>query len=404
MSTLPVRPHVRAGCDFRRAQNLAELRAVARRRLPAFLFEYVDGGAEDEITLAANRAAYTRIGLTPRTLAGVAARDPSISLLGRPAALPLAVSPTGFNGMLWPGADLALARAAAAAGVPFTLSMASNMKLETVASAGGRLWMQLYMTRNRDFIASLVARAQAAGFEALVLTTDVPVGGSREWDRRSYHSGMSLTWRRRLEVLRHPRWLAGFLAHGGPPPFANLEGLLPPGRIDTGTAMYHMGSQMDAGVDWDDLRWLRGLWPGKLLVKGILHPGDALRATDCGADGILLSNHGGRQLDGAVAPLAVLAETVKILAGRAEILLDGGVRRGIDALKARALGATAVSLGRPLLYGVAAAGEAGATHALTLLRGEIDRGLALLGCPATTALGPDFLYSDETGRRTAPHA
>ncbi|WP_043284893.1 alpha-hydroxy acid oxidase [Paraburkholderia oxyphila] len=371
-----------AGSDLARALTIEDLRHMARRRLPRFLFEYVDGGAEDEVTLHRNRHAFANLALVPSTLVDVSNRSLAVDLFGRSVAAPLVVAPTGFNGLLSERADVALARAAAKAGVPFTLSMASNVPLEEVASeAGGRLWMQLYWVRDRDFIRRLVARAQAASFEALVLTTDVQVSGGREWDRRNYRAGMELTLRNRLDVLAHPRWLWRIVRHGGLPRFANLRELAPPEAASVVDDMVALGRNMDPSVTWEHLKWLRSLWPGRLLVKGVLSAADARCAIGHGADGVILSNHGGRQLDGAVSALEVLPVIRDALGPDAVILLDGGVRRGVDVVKARALGATAVMTGRNGLYGVAAGGESGAARALEILRQEIDRALALLGTP-----------------------
>lgn len=384
-----------AGRDLARALTIEDLRHMARRQVPRFLFEYVDGGAEDEATLHRNRRAFADAALIPSALTDVSARSQAIELLGRPAAAPLVIAPTGFNGLLSERADVALARAAAKAGVPFTLSMASNVRLEDIArEAGGRLWMQLYWVRDRDFLRKLVARAQAAGFEALVLTTDVQISGGREWDRRNYRTGMQLTLRNRFNVLAHPRWLWRIVRNGGLPRFANLQDLAPPEAKTVVDDMVALGRNMDPSVNWDDLAWLRTLWPGKLLVKGVLSAADAQRAIAHGADGVILSNHGGRQLDCAVSPLEVLPAVRDALGPDATILLDGGIRRGVDVIKARALGATAVMTGRSGLYGVAAAGEAGASRALEILRQEIDRALALLGVPDIEAIHAGVLHDN----------
>lgn len=393
-----------AGRDLARALSIEDLRHMARRQVPRFLFEYVDGGAEDEATLRRNRRALDDVTLVPSALVDVSARSQAVELFGRPAAAPLVIAPTGFNGLLCERADVALARAAARAGVPFTLSMASNVRLEDIArEAGGRLWMQLYWLRDRDLLRKLVARVQAAGFEALVLTTDVQVSGSREWDRRNYRTGMQLTLRNRLDVLTHPRWLWRIVRNGGLPRFANLQDLAPPEARTVVDDMVALGRNMDPAVKWDDLAWLRALWPGKLLVKGVLSAADAQRAIAYGADGVVLSNHGGRQLDGALSPLEVLPAVRNALGPDATILLDGGIRRGVDVIKAKALGATAVMTGRCGLYGAAAAGEAGASRALEILRHEIDRVLALLGVPDIEAIDAGVLHgsaaSTETARR-----
>lgn len=382
------------GRDLARALSIADLRLMAKRELPNFLFEYIDGGAEDEMTLKRNRRCFEEWLLVPDMLVDVSTRNQSVQLLGSTTATPLVIAPTGFNGLSRHRADLALARTAADAGIPFTLSMASNLPLEEIATAGGRLWLQLYWVRNRPFIEQLVQRAAAAGFEALVVTTDVQVAGGREWDRRNYRQGMKLSLRSQWDVLRHPRWLWDVPRRGGLPRFANLRGLGPEGHsfIDD---MQTLGRAMAGpGVNWDDLRWLRSLWRGKLLIKGILSPADAVRAVELGADALVLSNHGGRQLDGAVSPLDMLGAVRAAVGPATELIVDGGIRRGVDVVKALALGANAVMAGRSTLYGVAAAGEAGARHALSILRQEIDRALALLGRPDINALDSSCVRRD----------
>lgn len=386
-----------SGRDLTRALSIGDLRRMAQRALPRFLFEYIDGGAEDELTLQRNRQAFADLALVPNTLVDVASRNQQVELLGKPAGSPLVISPTGFNGMSRHRADIDLARAAADAGIPFTLSMASNVLLEEVAEqAGGRLWMQLYWLRDRDFIQQLAERAGAAGYEALVVTTDVQMGGGREWDRRCYRQGMQLSLRSKLDVLMHPRWLWDVPRRGGLPRFVNLRGLVPPEARNVVDDMMCLGQNMDPGVSWADIRWLRGLWPGKLLIKGILSARDAQQALELGVDGIVLSNHGGRQLDGAVSPLDILPGIRKAVGDGTQLLLDGGVRRGADVVKALALGADAVMMGRPGLYGVAVAGEAGVRHAIRILAQETDRCLALLGQPDINAIqagnGAGLLY------------
>lgn len=381
------------GRDLSRALTIDDLRCMAQRALPRFLFEYIDGGAEDGISQRRNREVFERLMLVPNTVTTVQARNQSSLLLGAKTAMPLVVAPTGFNGLSRHRADVALAKAAAAAGVPFALSMASNTRLEDVVSeAGGRLWMQLYWVRNRDFISQLVERAARAGYEALVITTDVPVPGGRETDRRNYSQGMQLDWRNKLDVLAHPRWLWDVPRHGGLPRFANLRELIPDTARNVVEDMMALGQSMAPQVSWDDIRWLRSIWSGKLLVKGILAADDARRAADLGADGIILSNHGGRQLDGAISGLDALPPVRQQLGSQVTLIVDGGIRRGTDVIKAMALGADAVMTGRPTLYGVAAGGEPGARRALAIFEQEIDRGLALLGRPDINALDADIFF------------
>jgi (S)-mandelate dehydrogenase len=382
----PVRPR-----NLAQALNIADLRELARRRVPHFVFEYVEGGAEDEATLRTNRSAFEHWRLLPRTLIDTCARHTRTELFGRAAAAPLVIAPTGFNGMLSPEGDVALARAAATLGIPFTLSTFSTARLEDVAArAGGRPWLQLYVMKDRGPARELIRRAAAAGYEALVFTTDANVFGSREWDRRNYRAPGKPTLRSRLDVLRHPRWLHGLLTHGLPR-FRNLESYLPPEAVSAVGGSTIVPRLFDASICWQDLQWIREAWRGKLLVKGVLDVRDAERAVSLGCDGIVISNHGGRQLDYCVSPLEVLPQMVRAVGARTTLVIDGGFRRGTDVVKALALGAHAVMLGRATLYGLAAGGEAGVSHALGILVSELDRVLGELGCTGIGELGPGHL-------------
>lgn len=355
---------------------------MARQRVPNFCMEYVEGGAEDELTLQRNREVFQKIALQPRTLVDVSERRQRRGLMGEDMASPFLIGPTGFSGLLSREGDVSLARAAAAAGVPFVLTNVSTTSLEEVVRrAGGQVWMQVYMYRTRAFVQKVAERAHKAGIRTLVLTTDSAIYGKREWDVRNFDSPQSLNWRNKLDVLRHPRWIFDILYPKGFPHFANLGDLLPPGQTSVrGAASATLGQALDPSLNWQDVQWLRGLWPGKLVLKGLMHPEDALRAIEVGADGIVLSNHGGRQLDGALSTLEVLPEVVNAVKGRLAVMLDGGFRRGSDIVKAVALGADAVLLGRATTYGLAAGGQAGAERALEILRTEVDRVLGLLGC------------------------
>jgi (S)-mandelate dehydrogenase len=382
----------RSGRDALRALDVDELRALARRRLPRMVFEYLDGGAEDESTLRRNRAVFDRWGLVPRTLVDVAERDLHAELLGTRVEMPLGIAPTGFNGMLTHRADVALARAARAAGIPFTLSTVSSCSIEEVArDAGGRLWFQLYPVRDQAVVDDLVGRAERAGYEALVLTTDVPVYGNREWDQRNFARPGEPLLSTKLDVLLHPRWLFDVVVPHGVPSFGNLAAHLPPGNTKAVDGARYMSTQLNPTLDWRTVKRLRAAWPRKLLVKGILAVEDARIAVAEGADGLVLSNHGGRQLDGCVSPMEVLAEVRHEVGGGVAVLVDSGFRRGADVAKALALGADAVMVGRAVLYGVAAGGEAGAAHALSILRTELDRVLALVGCRRPQELTPALL-------------
>ncbi len=382
------------GSDLRRAINISDLREIARRKVPNFVFEYVEGGAEDEATLKRNRAALEALHFVPQTLVDTSTRHQRIELFGRPSAAPIILAPTGGNGMLSPQGDLALARAAAALGIPFCLSTVSTVRLERVAGeAGGRLWMQLYVMRDKKVAEDIVARAAEAGYEALVFTTDANVFGAREWDVRNYRRPGKPTVRNLIDALRHPRWLFEVLIRDGVPQFENFASFLPPGSASALGGSTVIPKIFGSTLNWEDIGWLRGIWPGKLVVKGVLSVPDAERAAALGCDGIVLTNHGGRQLDYCVSSIDVLPEIVRAVGQRTAIIVDGGFRRGSDVIKALALGAQGVMIGRATLYGLAAGGERGARRALEILTGEIDRTLGQLGCRSVRDLGPQLLRS-----------
>jgi (S)-mandelate dehydrogenase len=381
-----------AGGDFRRALSISELRAIARRRVPHFAFEYVECGAEDELTLRCNRAAFDAIRFLPATLVDTSGRQQRTTLFGSESHAPLIVAPTAMNGMQHRRGDVALAKASAAAGIPFCLSTFSNVRLEEVASeAGGRLWMQLYLLGDRAIARDLVGRAVEAGYEALVVTTDANVFGFREWDKRNYRAPGKLTLRNLLDVACHPRWLAEVLLPDGFPRFENVVDFLPPEARSARAGVAYLPRLLVPDVTWTDIEWLRRVWPRNLLVKGVLNVADARRAVESGCDGIVLSNHGGRQLDGCISPLEVLPEVAAAVGEHCTVLIDSGFRRGTDVVKALALGADAVLVGAAPLYGLAAGGEAGARHALGILTSEIDRVLGQLGCNGLEELGPHLL-------------
>jgi len=380
------------GGDLTRALNIADLRAVARRRVPHFVFEYVEGGAEDEASLRANRSSFETLRLIPQTLVDTQNRSLQTEILGKPAAAPLIIGPTGLNGMLNADGDIGLARAAAHLGIPFTLSTMSTTRLEDVAKqAGGRLWMQLYVMKNRAVAEDIMTRAAGAGFEALVFTTDANVFGSREWDRRSYLQPGKPTLRAKLDALRHPGWLRSVLLRNGIPRFRNIEAFLPPGAASAVGGSTVIPMLFEATITWDDITWIRRHWPRKLLIKGVLSVPDAERAAALGCDGIVLTNHGGRQLDHCVSSIDVLPEIEAAVGKRLTIIADGGYRRGTDVLKAVALGANAVMTGRATLYGLAANGERGVDRALEILTTEMDRVMGQLGCKSVADLGPHIL-------------
>jgi (S)-mandelate dehydrogenase len=307
------------------------------------------------------------------------------------ASLPMAIAPTGAIGAGRHDADLMIARAARAAGIPYSLATPATNSIEEIAEqAGGRLWFQLYLLKNKDFRMQLVRRAAAAGFEALLVTVDLTTGGKRERDlRNDFAAPFVPTWRNSRDVLLKPAWLAG-MATRGVPRMKNLEGMLTQAPRLTDVAA-SVGRELDASFSWEDLKSLRDAWKGKLVLKGIVHPADAERAVAAGCDGIVVSNHGGRQLDGAIATADALPAVARAVNGRLAVLVDGGVRRGIDLLKARALGAQGVLTGRATLFGVMAGGEAGAKRAIEILAGEFERSLMLCGVPRAEDITADLL-------------
>ena len=381
------------GKAFRRAFSIEELRGIARRTTPNFAFEYIEGGAEDERALHWNRTALDAIRLIPNALVDTSARHQRIALFDKASASPLVIGPTGLNGITRYRGDLALARAAATAGIPFTLSTVSNMRLEEVAQkAGGRLWMQLYVLHDRAAARDILARADKAGYEAIVFTTDANVFGYREWDRRNYRAPGKLTLRNMIDVALHPRWLLDVYTHGIPW-FDNIVDFMPPEAKSARTGVAYFNQLFSPDISWEDVAWIRETWPHKLLLKGVLNVNDAIHAADAGCDGIILSNHGGRQLDVCVAPIEMLPAMVQAVGHRLSLIVDSGFRRGGDVVKAIALGAHAVMLGRATLYGLAAGGEAGVSHALEILTNEIDRTLGQLGCRSLADVHPGMVVN-----------
>ncbi|MEX2197442.1 MAG: alpha-hydroxy acid oxidase [Burkholderiales bacterium] len=376
--------------NLARAVNIADLRLMAKRRLPRSVFDFFDGGAEDETTLAGNREAFERRRLLPKVLVDVRAVDTGVDLFGIRANLPMAIAPTGAIAAGRNGADVMLARAARAAGIPYTLATPATATIEEIADkAGGRLWFQLYLLKNREFRSRLVRRAKAAGYEALLVTVDLTTGGKRERDlRNDFTAPFKPTWRNSRDMLFKPAWLLDMARHGVPQ-MKNLEGMVQ-GSPRLADVAASVGRELDASFDWDDLKALRDAWPRKLLLKGIVRPDDAVRAAAAGCDGIVVSNHGGRQLDGALATLDALPAVARAAGKKLTILLDGGVRRGVDLLKARALGAQGVLTGRATLFGVMAGGEAGAARAIEILAGEYERAMMLCGVARTADIGADL--------------
>lgn len=373
------------------ACNIADLRLMAKRRLPQAIFDFFDGGAEDETTLRENRAAFERIRLLPRVLVDVEKVDMGTTIFDVPTGLPLIIAPTGAVGLGRPGAEVALARAAKAFGIPFTLATPAMASIERIASeAGGRLWFQLYVLRNMEVRNRLIERAKAAGYEALVVTVDLPVGGKRERDvRNSFGAPFKPSWRNSHDMWRKPAWLLD-LARKGMPKMENLEGLVQYSNKTTDVAA-SVGRELDASFSWEGLARIREVWPHKLIVKGVERADDAERIASMGCDGIVVSNHGGRQLDGALSTIEALPAISAAVGSKLTVLVDGGVRRGVDILKARALGAQAVQVGRATLFGVMAGGEEGARRALEILSGELQRTMQLCGTRSVAEITPDLV-------------
>jgi len=379
---------------------VADLRELARRRLPRLVFDYLDRGAEDGMAMQRNRAAFERVLFMPRVLRDVANIDPSVQVLGRRQTLPFIVGPTGLNGLYWPHAEEALARVASDAGVPFALSTASNSLIEDVRAAAGdgALWLQLYVHEDRRIAEDLMRRAAAAGFAALLLTVDVAVHGRRDHDiRNGFRMPLAPTPRLLADLLRHPRWCWRMLRQGGAPQFVNIarSAGVP---LDLARQAASLGRALDRRLDWSAIGWLRDYWHGPLVLKGLLSPEDAELACRHGLDAIVLSNHGGRQLDSVPSALQMLPDVAAAVGDRLELLVDGGVRRGDDAAKALALGARAVLLGRAPLYGLAACGPDGAAAVLELLADEYRTALTLLGCAAADRLDSSYLTADHRQR------
>jgi isopentenyl diphosphate isomerase/L-lactate dehydrogenase-like FMN-dependent dehydrogenase len=364
-----------------RVYNHWDMRDLARRRLPRAIFDYVDYGSEEGVAVRDNRLALERIKIRPRTVVDVSKRDQSITLFGMRRNMPVVIAPTGGAGLCWYDAEIGLARAAAKAGVPITIATAATVPMEKVAAeATHGYWQQLYLWEDRALSYSIVERADRAGAEVLMLTVDTAVGSNREHNARNdFSNPFKLTPRMAFDVARHPRWLmatmARYMFNGGMPRFVNYP---------EGSQMRVTGApiqqSLSPSINWNDVKELRAKWPRIFMLKGIASPEDARRAVDHGVDAIVVSNHGGRQLDAAEAPVHVLPEIVDAVGDRITVLVDSGYRRGTDVVKALALGAKAVLVGRATLFGVSAAGEPGAHRALAMLRDEIDRTLALSGC------------------------
>jgi L-lactate dehydrogenase (cytochrome)/(S)-mandelate dehydrogenase len=377
----------------RHAYSIGAMRALARAALPRPIFDFADGAAEDELTLRRNEAAFGEVELLPRPLRGAAERDLSISLFGKQLSMPMIVGPTGLAGLFWPDGERCAARAASSAGIAYCLSHASVCTLEDLSACGASpRWMQIFIYKDRGFTRELAERAAKSGYDALVLTIDNQFPGNRERDIRNGFTipprfrlaglaGMALRgrwlWRMRRELRR-----------------ITLGNYARPGETaDIGRLAGRLASLLDPAMSWNDVDALRKIWTGPLILKGVLHPSEARAAVERGVDGLIVSNHGGRQLDGAPATLDVLPLLVEAVAGRIPVLIDGGVRRGVDVVKALALGAKACLIGRPPLWGLAVAGEAGVAHVLDIYRREMDRVMGLCGVSRIADIGRELVFS-----------
>jgi (S)-mandelate dehydrogenase len=373
------------------AKDIVDLQLLARRRLPGFVYEYVEGGADAEVTLRRNTAVFEDFRWLPKMAIDTALVDTSTSLLGEPVAMPMVIAPMGFNGMSWVRGDRALAEAAASMGIPAAQSTASMMALEDVASVPSlRHWFQLYPYGDDRVLESLLARALAAGSETLVVTVDGAVAGNRTWDQRNFRSPGRLGFRSKLESLMHPTWLWNVLLRDGPPNFVNVAEFVGSPDPDVFTVGRWIASNRPQ-LSWERIARIRKLWPKTLVIKGILRVDESQAAVASGADGIVLSNHGGRQVDAAVSPIEMLPTIRSALGPDYPILIDSGYRTGSQIAMALSLGATAVMVGRPALYGLAAAGRPGVERALSILRAELERTMALIGARRIADLEPGYL-------------
>jgi L-lactate dehydrogenase (cytochrome) len=384
-----------------RVINIEDLRRLAQQRLPKVIFDYLDGGAEGEITLRENCRVFEDVTFRPRQAVAVGKCSLGVRVLGQDIAFPAILAPVGYSRMIHPGGEVASAQAAGEFGTGYILSTISGHKLENVKAASrGPVWYQLYLVGGRAAAERAMERIRSAGFSALVITVDTPVAGMRERDPRNGMKqllGGSLLAKLPFvpDIAVHAGWLSSFLRDGGVPKLENivLENGQPMPLVDVTAAL------AESVVEWNDLKWLRKAWTGPIVVKGVLTGDDARRAVDEGAAAIIVSNHGGRQLDGVSATLRALPEIVAAVGGQTEVLMDGGIRRGADIVKAICLGARAVLLGRGYAYGLAAAGHAGVTRALTILREDVERTMRLLGCASVADLNSSWVEFPASWRR-----
>ena len=379
--------------SIERAVNLDDIRKLAKRYLPKIAFDFIEGGVDDEVCLRRNREAFERYAIVPRYLTDVSTRDQTTSILGQTFAHPFGISPMGLAGLFRPNADLMLAEAAAAANIPYLMSSASNNSIEAAAKvAPNNTWFQIYGARTDKITEDLVRRAGASGLRTLVVTVDVPVNSNRERNKRN---GFTRPLKMRpsilLEALGHPAWLIRYFRAGGIPLMQNWAPYASPGADANAVNDLYGTMTPSPSVNWATLARIRAMWSGSLAVKGILHPDDAVRAVDTGADAIIVSNHGGRQLDFAPSPLEMLPVIATAVGERAALIYDSGIRRGSDVIIALCLGARFALFGRPPLYGAAAAGTRGVARVIEILSREIDTVMAQIGCSRLDLLGPQLL-------------
>jgi L-lactate dehydrogenase (cytochrome) len=388
--------------DSSNVVNISDLRRLAQRRLPKAVFDYLDGGAEAEVTLVENCRAFQDVTFRPRSAVAIGSGDLRTRVLGHELSFPAMLAPVGYSRLMDPGGEVVAAQEAGEAGTGYILSTISGHKLEDVkAGSKGPVWLQLYLLGGRAAAEGSLERARRAGFSALVITVDTPVAGLRERDpRNGMKELLSSSWFEKIpylpNILAHPGWLISFLLDGGVP---KLENVIIPGKgpmelLDVTTAL------AAATVKWEDLRWIRELWSGPIVVKGLLTGEDARRAVDEGAAAVVVSNHGGRQLDSVSSTIKALPEVVAAVNGQIEVLMDGGIRRGSDIVKAICLGARGVLIGRAYAYGLGAAGQAGVARALKILRADVERTLHLLGCPSIAALDRSYVEVPNTWRQS----
>ena len=384
---------------LQKAASIEDLRKMARRRLPGGVFDYIDGGAEDEVAMDRNTSGFRDMEFVPRVLRDMGNVDTTGTILGRDVSFPLILAPTGFTRIAHPLGELAVARAAERAGLPYSLSTMGTRSVEEVAAvSNGSKWFQVYVWRDKGLLKDMILRAREAGFDVLCITVDAAMLGRRERDVRR---GFTLPPKMGIDILFEgmirPSWSLRF-AFSEPISFANVAGNT---NIDGSTAIdlaAFMNGQFDPTLSWEDVEWMRSLWEGPVLVKGVQSVADAVIARDRGLDGIVLSNHGGRQLDSAPSIVELVQPVAEAVGGDLDIVCDGGVRRGGDIVKALALGATSCMIGRPYLYGLAAAGEEGVDWVIEHLRTGMKRDMALCGAASVSELTPDLIYRAETGR------